>query len=98
MTNHWGMEKKVITSNKKEIFTGGPKNNISESIKHQAKYEVKNTDKATQQTQKEVWVWKSDLYKSLLSFDESENELIQSTTTVTVPKDTWVIINAKKDK
>ena len=28
------------------------KNNISESIKHQAKYEVKNTDKATQQTQK----------------------------------------------
>ncbi|SBA83733.1 Uncharacterised protein [Staphylococcus aureus] len=27
MTNHWGMEKKVITSNKKEIFTGGPKNN-----------------------------------------------------------------------
>lgn len=72
------------------------KNNISESVKHQAKYEVKNTDKATQQTQKEVWVWKSDLYKSLLSFDESENELIQSTTTVTVPKDTWVIINAKR--
>ncbi|HHX0271099.1 TPA: hypothetical protein ACU3X8_000768 [Staphylococcus aureus] len=50
------------------------KNNISESVKHQDKYEVKNTNKATQQTQKEVWVWKSDLYKSLLSFDESENE------------------------
>ncbi|MEB6097096.1 DUF4811 domain-containing protein [Mammaliicoccus sciuri] len=140
ITNHWGMEKKVITSSKKEIFTGGPKNNpanmliineigkdtnnyvmvfrdhpedkeatthfkpkmdkdnISESVKHQAKYEVKNTDKATQQTQKEVWVWKSDLYQSLLSFGENDNELIQSTTTVIIPEDTWVIVDAKKDK
>lgn len=72
--------------------------NISESVKQQAKYEVKDTDRATMQTKKEIWVWKSDFYKSLFNFGEDKQELIKSTTTVTVPKDTWVVLNANQAK
>lgn len=140
MTHHWGMEKKVVTSDKKEIYSAGSKDSpvnmlianemgknsnnyimvyknhsddqkaethfkpnmdkdhLSESVKHQATYEVKDTDKATTQTKKTVWVWKSDVYKSLFSFGHDNEELIKKTTVVTVPKDTWVVLDAQQAK
>lgn len=140
MTHHWGMEKQVTTSDKKEIYSAGDqklptnllianeigedtdnyvmvfknneddkkakphfkpnmdKSHMSEAVKKQAKYEVKDTDQATQQTTKEEWVWKSDFYKFLLNFGDDQQELIQSTTTVTVPDDTWVVLNADQAK
>lgn len=140
MTHHWGMEKKVITSDKKEIYSAGSKDSpanmlianeigkktnnyimvyknhsddqkaqthykpnmdkdqLSESVKHQATYKVKDTKKATKQTHKEVWVWKSDIYKSLFSFGHNNQELIKKVTVVTVPKDNWVILDAKQAK
>lgn len=138
MTHHWGMEKKIITSNKSEIYSAGSKDsptnilianeigkktnnyimvyknqideknaqvhfkpqmskdNLSDSIKHQAKYEVKDTDNATVQTKKEIWIWKSDFYKVLFNFGKNNGELIKSTTLVTVPKDTWVVLNSEQ--
>lgn len=74
------------------------KENISETVKHQANYVIKDTNKATKQTKKEVWVWKSKFYKFLFNFGQGDKEIIKRTTTISVPKDTWVVLNAEQSK
>lgn len=140
LSDNWGMEKRVVTSEEKEIYSAGnedsptnmlianeigkgtnnyvmaykdnkndkkpstyykPKTNksdLSETIKKQAKYEVADVDRATKQTKKTIWVWKSDFYRMLFSFGSSETKLIKSTTTVKVPEDTWIVLNTDELK
>ncbi|MBO1198401.1 DUF4811 domain-containing protein [Staphylococcus simiae] len=74
------------------------KDKIADSVKHQTVYQLKHTNKATIQTKKEIWVWKSNFYKALLGFGQNNQELIKSTTTLTIPKDTWVVLNAEQSK
>lgn len=74
------------------------KSDLSDSVKKQVTYKVKDVDKATVQTKKTVWVWKSKWYERLLEFGNENNQLIKSKTTVTVPKDTWIVLNSDQVK
>lgn len=74
------------------------KSDLSDSVKKQVTYKVKDVDKATFQTKKTVWVWKSKSYERLLEFGNENNQLIKSITTFTVPKDTWIVLNNNQVK
>jgi hypothetical protein len=74
------------------------KSHLAESVKKTARYQQKNVDKATVKTKKTYWTWKSSWYQHLFSFNGDSRELITQKTTVTIPKDTWVVLNAQQLK
>ncbi|ADC86565.1 DUF4811 domain-containing protein [Staphylococcus lugdunensis] len=74
------------------------KEDISESTKKQAYYETSNDDNATLKNTKEYWVWKNKYYRYLFDFGKEDKELIKETSVVTVPDDTWVVLNAQEAK
>lgn len=75
------------------------KKHLSNAIKTTASYKERDVDYATVQTSKTYWVWKSDFYKWLFKFgNENDKELISSHTIVSVPKDTWLVVNSDEAK
>ncbi|PNZ70091.1 DUF4811 domain-containing protein [Staphylococcus croceilyticus] len=74
------------------------KEDVSDSVKKVAYYETSNVNKATVKTKKEYWTWKNDYYRYLFDYGKEDKELIKQTSVVTVPSDTWVVLDAKEAK
>lgn len=74
------------------------KEDLSDSIKKQAFYRTADVDQATVKTTKTNWTWKNDFYRYLFDFGNNKKELIKQTSIVTVPNDTWVVLDAKQAK
>lgn len=74
------------------------KSHLAESVKKSARYKQEDVDKATVKTKKTYWTWKSSWYQYLFSFNGDNKELITQKTMVTVPKDTWIVLNAEQLK
>lgn len=71
---------------------------LSDSIKKHAFYRTADVDQATVKTTKTYWTWKNDFYRYLFDFGNNKKELIKQTSIVTVPNDTWVVLDAKQAK
>lgn len=69
-----------------------------EAVKKTATYQETATNEAVVTTKKTYWVWQSKTFKTLFNLEGHNQELIKSQATVTVPKDTWVVLTAAQAK
>lgn len=74
------------------------KKKITEAIHKRATYRTADVKKATVKTVTTRWEWKNDFFKWLLEFGGEGHSLAKQTTTVTVPKKTWVVLSAQQAK
>ena len=74
------------------------KKNMAEAINKKATYKTADVDKATVKTVTTRREWKNDFFKWLLDFGGEGHSLVKQTSTVTVPKNTWVVLSAQQAK
>lgn len=99
-SNNYILAYKDNKNDKKATIHNKPntsKDHLSDTINTYATYETSTVNHATVSTTKKYWVWKSNFYKILFSFGK-DKEFIQSHTTVSVPKDTWIVLNSEQAK
>lgn len=86
------------TSDKPEANFKPDEKHISEAIKKTATYELVADTKAMVTTQTTRRVWSSNFYKSLFSVGGEENELVKQHATISVPKNTWLVLTQDQVK
>lgn len=74
------------------------KKKMVEAVHKTATYKIADVDKATIKTVTTRREWQNDFFKWLLDFGGEGHSLVKQTTTVTVPKNTWVVLSAKQAK
>ncbi|TLQ03491.1 DUF4811 domain-containing protein [Pediococcus stilesii] len=65
--------------------------NITNSIKKESSYRQANVKDATLVSKETRWRWKDDQSKRWFDFGQ-DGELVKQTNTVTVPKDSWLVL------
>lgn len=74
------------------------KKKMVEAVHKTATYKTADVDKATVKTVTTRREWQNDFFKWLLDFGGEGHSLVKQTTTVTVPKNTWVVLSAQQAK
>lgn len=74
------------------------KKKMVEAVHKTATYKTADVDKATVKTVTTRREWQNDFFKWLLDFGGEGHLLVKQTTTVTVPKNTWVVLSAQQAK
>ncbi|XZO08095.1 DUF4811 domain-containing protein [Weissella paramesenteroides] len=74
------------------------KKKMVEAVHKTATYKTADVDKATVKTVTTRREWQNHFFKWLLDFGGEGHSLVKQTTTVTVPKNTWVVLSAKQAK
>lgn len=74
------------------------KKKMVEAVHKTATNKTADVDKATVKTVTTRREWQNDFFKWLLDFGGEGHSLVKQTTTVTVPKNTWVVLSAQQAK
>lgn len=86
------------TADKAEAHFKPDEKHISEAIKKTATYELVDDNKAMLTTQTTRRVWTSNFYKVLFGIGGEENELVKQHATISVPKNTWLVLTQNQVK